>query len=92
MAKNPDDRYPSCNELIIDLEAVANGEPPLQARHKYDHALLETLAYGGQRIDHHADSATPTGHSAAVSVQWVVALGVLAAISVLVNLILVATR
>lgn len=92
MAKNPDDRYPSCNELIIDLEAVIRGEPPLQARHKYDHSLLETLANGGQRIDRHAEDTTIPGRSKAVSVQWVIGLGVLVAISFMVILILIMTR
>lgn len=32
MAKEPEDRYPSMNELITDLEAVVRGEPPLQAQ------------------------------------------------------------
>lgn len=89
MAKNPDDRYPSCNELITDLEAVLRGEPPLQARHKYDHSLLETLANGGQRIDRHAEDTTIPGRSAKVSVQWVVGLGVMLAISMMVILILI---
>lgn len=92
MAKNQDDRYPNCAELITDLEAVAKGEPPLQARHKYDHTLLETLANGGQTLDYHSDPAHDMEKTSAVSIQWVVALGVLFAVSILVNLILFITR
>lgn len=92
MAKNQDDRYPNCSELITDLEAVAKGEPPLQARHKYDHTLLETLANGGQTLDYHSDAAHDLEKSSSVSIQWVVALGVLFAVSILVNLILFVTR
>ena len=50
MAKKRDDRYPSTKELIADLEAVAAGEPPLQARKKYDPALLQNLASSGETV------------------------------------------
>ncbi|HUU85830.1 MAG TPA: serine/threonine-protein kinase [Phycisphaerae bacterium] len=50
MAKKRDDRYPSTKELIADLEAVAAGEPPYQARKKYDHALLHDLATSGETV------------------------------------------
>ena len=92
MAKNPDDRYPGCAELITDLEAVANGEPPLQARQKYDQTLLESLANGGQKIESAGDDLPITGKSGSVSIQWVVAIGILFAISVLVNLLLFVTH
>ena len=50
MAKKRDDRYPSTKELIADHEAVAAGEPPYQARKKYDHALLHDLATSGETV------------------------------------------
>ncbi|MHC4063627.1 MAG: serine/threonine protein kinase [Planctomycetota bacterium] len=50
MAKKRDDRYPSTKELIADLEAVAAGEPPFQARKKYDPALLQNLASSGETV------------------------------------------
>ncbi len=50
MAKERDDRYPSTKELIADLEAVTAGEPPYQARKKYDPALLESLATTGETV------------------------------------------
>ena len=50
MAKKRDDRYPSTKEMIADLEAVAAGEPPLQARKKYDPALLQNLASSGETV------------------------------------------
>lgn len=87
MAKSPDDRYPSMTELIADLEAVANGEAPFQARKRYDHDLLQSLATGTRKSE--ADEAAKvTGHTARVSAHWVLALGVALAISVLVNLVM----
>ena len=50
MAKKRDDRYPSTKELIADLEAVAAGEPPFQARKKYDPAMLQNLAASGETV------------------------------------------
>ena len=92
MAKSPDDRYPSMKELIADLEAVARGEPPLQARHKYDHELLQTLATGSTVTQTDTDERAIPGRSPRISVQWVVVLGVLLSISVLINVLLVASR
>ena len=88
MAKVRDDRYRSMEELITDIDAVAAGEPPLQAREKYDHDLLETLATGRTVDAKPADTEETTGASPRISVQWVLALGVLLAISVLCNVML----
>lgn len=50
MSKQRDDRYGSTRELIADLETIARGEPPFQARKKYDRKLLEDLAKSGQIV------------------------------------------
>lgn len=91
MAKDPDDRYPSCHELIADLEAVANGEPPFQARKKYDHRLLENLASGGEVVDKAGGQEGGTGVTA-VSVNWVILLGALFGVSVILNVLLIILR
>jgi serine/threonine-protein kinase len=89
MAKSPDDRYPSMTELISDMQAVARGEPPFQARKTYDDKMLETLATGSTMIEHaDGDGAGGEGLATRVSAQWVLALGVLLAISVLCNVLL----
>lgn len=87
MAKSPEDRYPSTEELLADLEAVARGEPPLQARQKYDHALLESLATSGHSLAE-SSAMEAVGNKPGVSPQWVLALGVLLALSVIVNLLM----
>ncbi len=92
MHKDPDDRYPSTEELISDLEAVARGEPPLQAREKYDHELLQTLATKGAAIEEATEEESVGDGSAGVSSQLVLALGVMLALSVLTNIVLLAVR
>lgn len=43
MAKDRNQRYESTADLLRDLEAVARGEPPFQARKKFDLASLSSL-------------------------------------------------
>ncbi|MCC7191841.1 MAG: serine/threonine protein kinase [Phycisphaeraceae bacterium] len=43
MAKDRSRRYTSTSALLADLEAVARGEPPVQARRKFDLSSLATL-------------------------------------------------
>jgi serine/threonine-protein kinase len=92
MAKNPEERYPSMHEVIADLEAVANGEPPYMARKKYDHKLLESLATGRTLAETPTVITAPVPTTPQVSVQWVIALGVLCALLILSNLLLFAFR
>jgi serine/threonine-protein kinase len=51
MSKDRAGRYASTTDLITDLQAVANGEPPLFARSRYDHGLLSGLADGQESFD-----------------------------------------
>ncbi|MFW6059408.1 MAG: protein kinase domain-containing protein [Phycisphaeraceae bacterium] len=46
MAKDANKRYASTSDLLEDLEAVAKGEPPLQARKVFDLASLTALEAG----------------------------------------------
>jgi hypothetical protein len=46
MAKHKEDRYSSVEELLTDLEAVRNGQPPLRARTSFDISELEQLEEG----------------------------------------------
>ena len=92
MAKSAADRYPSVSELITDLEAVTAGEAPVHAREKYDHTLLTSLANGGEVIELDRESsggAAPTGQT---SLHWALVLGVLLAISVLLNVVLLLSK
>jgi serine/threonine-protein kinase len=43
MAKDPDHRYSSTSDLLLDLEAIAEGRPPMQARKQIDAGVLSGL-------------------------------------------------
>ncbi|MBN2272077.1 MAG: serine/threonine protein kinase, partial [Sedimentisphaerales bacterium] len=46
MAKKREDRYSSVEELLQDLEALKNGQPPLRARKRFDVSMLAQLETG----------------------------------------------
>ena len=46
MAKKREDRYKNVEELLLDLEALKNGQPPLRARKRFDVSMLEQLEAG----------------------------------------------
>jgi serine/threonine-protein kinase len=88
MAKNRDERYPGARELQTDLDLLARGQPTKYARQHLGDAVLETLSEGEISERH----AYEPGGSNGVSPVLPVILGSLLAISVLVNLILLASR
>jgi serine/threonine-protein kinase len=46
MAKRKEDRYNSVEELLGDLEAVCNGQPPMRAHKRFDVSMLGQLEDG----------------------------------------------
>lgn len=46
MAKRKEDRYRDIGELLVDLEALKNGQPPIRARQRFDVSVLEKLEEG----------------------------------------------
>ncbi len=46
MAKHKEDRYNNVEELLIDLEAVRDGQLPLRAHERFDVSELEQLEEG----------------------------------------------
>ncbi|MFZ0033400.1 MAG: serine/threonine-protein kinase [Sedimentisphaerales bacterium] len=46
MAKRKEDRYNNIDELLTDLEAVRDGQPPLRAHKRFDVSVLEQLGKG----------------------------------------------
>ncbi len=46
MAKHKEDRYNNVEELLTDLEAVRNGQPPIRAHKRFDVSVLGQLEKG----------------------------------------------
>jgi len=46
MAKRREDRYKNVEELLMDLEALRDGQPPLQAHKRFDVSVLQQLGKG----------------------------------------------
>jgi serine/threonine-protein kinase len=46
MAKRREERYKDVEELLVDLEAVRSGSPPLRAHKRFDFSMLEQLEEG----------------------------------------------
>src|SRR5262249_24608072 len=87
MAKDRQQRYPSADYLIIDLECLLNEQPPNLARQRIHADTLEGLAKGEAAQDESGDarSATPRGGSLLV---WLAVLSGVLALSVLGNILL----
>jgi serine/threonine-protein kinase len=86
MAKDRRQRYGSTRDLLLDLEAVRAGKPPLQARRQIDASLLSGLAAGVEEAQGETPSRAPIparADNTVLLILLVVALG----ISVLLNII-----
>jgi len=83
MAKDRRRRYASTRDLLMDLEAVGAGNPPLQARRQIDTSVLTGLAAEARaEIREESQGAAGTKRNALL-IALIVALG----ISVLLNII-----
>jgi serine/threonine-protein kinase len=89
MAKDRGQRYPTPDDLIIDLECLRAGKPPKVARQRIEAGMLQELAQG-EPDDEAADGVARA--AGGVSRVWVAVLGGLLALSVVVNLILLLVR
>ena len=91
MAKRRKERYANVRELLVDLEAIARGEPPLIARRQTDSGVLEQIAARGKSI--HVDRpATPSEAPSHPDWLWVIVLGAVLALSIILNIVLFVTR
>ena len=92
MAKDRDRRYPSTRDLLIDLESIARGEPPLQARRQIKADVLSGLA---EEQTPNEDTVEMEAMRGAATSEWkiyIILLAAALAVSVLLNIIQLATR
>ena len=92
MAKKREDRYPTMHDLIVDLEAIASGEPPLQARQRLDSNLLQGLAEGGETVVMDSPVDGDELSPATVPLVWVFIMGAVLGLSIVANIILLVLR
>lgn len=89
MAKRKEDRYNNVEELLIDLDALRNGRPPLQAHKRFDVSMLRQLEKGDivevQEEDYGRE--TITNYRVAILI-----LSTLAAVFFIVIILLIAFR
>ena len=87
MAKRPEQRYASMSDLITDLEAIAHGEPPLQARKRYDNNLLQGLADSAEKETAPRTLQNEQPAPVKVPLLWLFILAGLLGLSIMVNII-----
>ena len=73
---------------IDRLEAIARGQPPLQARKRYDAHILEGLTHGVEPVEAQPVKQQQEPSPIKVPVVWVIVLAALFGVSLIVNIIL----
>lgn len=89
MAKDRNRRYNSTTDLLVDLEAIAAGNPPLQARKQIDAGVLSGLADAAD--DEPPEARGTAGQNGANLVIYVILLAAALAVSILLNIVQLAT-
>lgn len=90
MAKDRSRRYASTTDLMLDLEAIAAGEAPLQARKQIDASVLTGLAELEDQAAGRADAVEVVPPRSNLPVYLIIVAAALA-VSVIVNIILIIT-
>jgi serine/threonine-protein kinase len=86
MARDRRQRYPSADDLILDLECLLNGQAPKLARERIAAGTLKELAQGDEEDDDDSDTIlSPKDNTSRI---WIVVLTSLLAVSFIVNAIL----
>jgi eukaryotic-like serine/threonine-protein kinase len=92
MAKERGHRYGSTSDMLLDLEAIAAGEPPLQARKQFDASMLTGLAAEAPQEEPAPEDSTtePLARPSTRNLHLLlIVLGVALGVSVLFNLLLI---
>lgn len=87
MAKDRDRRYASVTDLIVDLEALQRGEPPLQSRRHLSEVVLTGLAGEADSDETQLDILSPS--PAGPLLTWVIVLAAILLASLVLNVILI---
>ena len=91
MAKRPEHRYANTTEVMMDLQAVKQGEPPRQARKVIDDDILSGLTGEADIVDDTLAEAAPAAMSTG-QMTVLILLGAALALSILLNVVLIILR
>lgn len=90
MAKDRNKRYANTADLIGDLEAIARGEPPLQARRMFDLSALSSLDKTAIQEEDLVSYRRPAETNAVGPVFWIAVAGWVFALVLIILVIIVA--
>lgn len=90
MAKKRDDRYPSPEGLILDLECLLQGIPPKLARQRLETSTLEDLAEG--EVDEDQPRKKKKRRPGDVPILWLYIVGLALVLSLVGNIFLILRR
>ena len=85
MAKDRTNRYRHAEDLLIDLECLARGQPPKLVNERFNAGALEQLASGDAEDDEKAGISQRQAHQFKIGL---IVAGVLLALSFVINIIL----
>ncbi len=88
MAKNKNDRYKDMEELLVDLEEVKKGNPPVLARQKFNMSELQELG-AGDVVYEDNDYSEARSYGEEVITRYRVGVVVLGAISLLLFIVVI---
>ena len=88
MAKDRKDRYPSVKVLLEDLLAIQEGNPPLQARDKFDADALAGLGKGSAKKEGDQESAMQPPEQLGLKMTAIILAGALVVAILIIILLL----
>jgi serine/threonine-protein kinase len=88
LTKRREDRYNNAEELLVDLEAIRDGQPPLRAHKRFDFSVLEQLEEG-DAVDIEQEQKVYKDETVARYQIAILVLSAVAAVSIVVILLLV---